>query len=79
VKYLVLIKIKDMVETSFTKCTFQPTKLVVDLSFWLEFTKIKLDHWKLETPQIEIEATISLPTNPNLPSDLVLNSQSISK
>lgn len=68
-----------MVEASFTKCAFQPTKLMVDLSFWLEFTKKKLDLWKLETPQVEIEATISLPTNPNLPSDLVLNAQSLSK
>ena len=68
-----------MVEASFTKCAFQPTKLTVDLSFWLEFTRRKLDIWKLDTPRVEIEATISLPSNPNLPSDLVLNAQSLSK
>lgn len=68
-----------MVETSFTKMTFQSTKLLVDLSFWLEFTKRKLDIWKLTTPEVEIEATISLPTNANLASDLVLNAQSLSK
>jgi len=59
--------------------TFQSTKLLVDLSFWLEFTKRKLDIWKLTTPEVEIEATISLPTNSNLASDLVLNAQSLSK
>ena len=52
---------------------------MVDLSFWLEFTKTKLDVWKLEAPQAQIEATVSLPTNPNLPSDLVLNAQSLNK
>jgi hypothetical protein len=46
---------------------------MVDLSFWLEFTKRKLDIWKLQTPHVDIEATISLPANSNLPSDLVLN------
>lgn len=46
---------------------------MIDLSFWLEFTKQKLDIWKLETPEVEITATVSLPANENLASDMVLN------
>lgn len=66
-----------MVESTFTKCAFQPAKLLMDLSFWLEFTKIKLDIWKLQTPQVQITATVSLPANQNLPSDIVLNKFSL--
>jgi ubiquitin-like modifier-activating enzyme ATG7 len=55
----------------------QPTKIQVDLSFWLAFTKLKLDEWKLTTPSVEITASISLPNNDNMPSDLVVNDQSL--
>ena len=55
----------------------QPTKIQVDLSFWLAFTKLKLDVWKLTAPRVEITASISLPNNANMPSDLVVNDQSL--
>ena len=44
-----------------------PTRIMVDLSFWLTFTKLKLDEWKLEAPEVEIKGHISLPGNPSLP------------
>jgi hypothetical protein len=40
---------------------FQPVQPIIDLSFWLKFTQLKLDQWKLETPVIDITATISMP------------------
>ena len=64
-------------KSAFTKIASQPAKLMIDLSFWLEFTRCKLDYWKLETPQVDVHATVSLPANQNLPSDLILNSQSL--
>lgn len=41
------------------------------------FTKMKLDIWKLDTPQVQITATVSLPANQNLPSDIVLSKFSL--
>ena len=67
-----------MVEkTQYAKLALQPTKIQVDLSFWLAFTKLKLDVWKLSAPSVEITASISLPNNHNVPSDLVVNDQSL--
>jgi hypothetical protein len=36
---------------------------------------MKLDHWKLETPRVEIFGQIGLPTSQNAPTDLLLNKQ----
>jgi hypothetical protein len=44
-----------------SKLQLQPIKPFIDVQFWLEFTKLKLDVWKLETPQIEITAQLSMP------------------
>ena len=49
---------------------------MVDLSFWLTFTKLKLDVWKLGAPQVEIKGHISLPGNPNMPQDIIVSEQS---
>ena len=66
-----------MVEAvTYAKLQTQPVRVMVDLSFWLRFTKLKLDVWKLSTPQIEISAQISLPNNPNLPSEFVVKDES---
>ena len=66
-----------MVEAQYSKLSTQPTRIQVDLSFWLAFTKQKLDVWKLDTPTVELTASISLPNNDNMPSDLVINDQSL--
>ena len=66
-----------MVEAQYSKLSTQPTRIQVDLSFWLAFTKQKLDVWKLDTPTVELTACISLPNNDNMPSDLVINDQSL--
>ena len=62
-----------MVEAAYSKFNMQPTRIQVDLSFWLAFTKQKLDVWKLSTPSVELTASISLPNNENMPSDLIIN------
>ena len=49
---------------------------MIDVSFWLAFTKKKLDVWRLNAPVTQVSATISLPNNPNMPSDLLLSNQS---
>ena len=36
-------------QTQYPKLSMQPTKIQVDLSFWLAFTKLKLDEWKFST------------------------------
>ena len=66
-----------MVEAVYSKFNMQPTRIQVDLSFWLAFTKQKLDVWKLSTPSVELTAQISLPNNENMPSDLIINDQSL--
>ena len=38
------------------KLTYQAIKPFVDLQFWLEFTRLKLDVWKLEAPHVPIVA-----------------------
>jgi hypothetical protein len=43
-----------MVEKSFKPVSTQPLQPIVDVTFWQHFTKLKLDAWKLTTPQIEI-------------------------
>ena len=66
-----------MVENvQYPKLTMQPTRIMVDLSFWLTFTKLKLDVWKLGAPQVEITGSISLPSNPNMPQDIIVSEQS---
>ena len=47
-----------------------------DLSFWLHFTKMKLDVWKLENPRVKITGSISLANNANMPADLEITEQS---
>ena len=54
----------------------QPARILVDLSFWLAFTKLKLDVWKLESPRVEITGSVSLPSNPNMPQDIIVSEQS---
>ena len=49
---------------------------MVDLSFWLTFTKLKLDVWKLEAPRVEITGLISLPGSASVPQDLLVSEQS---
>ena len=66
-----------MVEAVYSKLNMQPTRIQVDLSFWLAFTKQKLDVWKLSAPSVELTAQISLPNNENMPSDLIINDQSL--
>lgn len=40
-----------MVEAvKYAKLQMEPTRIMVDLSFWLTFTKLKLDEWKLGAP-----------------------------
>ena len=51
----------------YAKLSMQPTKIMVDLSFWLTFTKLKLDVWKLDAPEVEITGLTSLPGNASLP------------
>lgn len=46
------------------------------MTFWQYFTKQKLDHWRLEAPEVEIFGQVSLPNNVNNPSDIVLSAQS---
>ena len=66
-----------MVEAvQYAKLSLQPTRIMVDLSFWLTFTKLKLDVWKLQAPQVEISGLISLPGNPSMPQDLIVSEQS---
>ena len=66
-----------MVEAvQYAKLSLQPTRIMVDLSFWLTFTKLKLDVWKLQAPQVEITGLISLPGNPSMPQDLIVSEQS---
>ena len=66
-----------MVEAvQYAKLMMQPTRIMVDLSFWLTFTKLKLDVWKLEAPQVEIKGHISLPANSSMPQDLIVSEQS---
>ena len=66
-----------MVEAvQYARLAMQPTRVMVDLSFWLTFTKLKLDVWKLESPQIEIKGYITLPANPSIPQDIIVNEQS---
>ena len=50
----------------YAKLSLNQTRVMVDLSFWLTFTKLKLDVWKLEAPHVEITGLISLPGNPSL-------------
>ena len=66
-----------MVEAQYAKLNMQPTRIQVDLSFWLAFTKQKLDVWKLTTPTVELTASVSLPNNENMPSDLIINDSSL--
>jgi len=54
----------------------QPVQPIIDMSFWQHFTKQKLDHWRLQTPEIEIFGQIALPNSVNNPSDLYLSAQS---
>ena len=66
-----------MVESvKYAKLSLQPTRIMVDLSFWLTFTKLKLDVWKLEAPEVEITGLTSLPGNASLPQDLMVSEQS---
>jgi len=60
----------------YAKLNTQPVKTMIDVSFWLTFTKLKLDSWKLETPQVPIKGRISLPNTANLASSLLLSSTS---
>ena len=62
-----------MVESKKISLSMQPVRPMIDVSFWLAFTKKKLDDWKLQAPAVEVTATISLPNNPNMPSDLVFS------
>ena len=66
-----------MVESiQYAKLSTQPTRIMVDLSFWLTFTKLKLDVWKLSAPAVEIKGLISLPGSPTMPQDLMVSEQS---
>lgn len=55
---------------------FASVQPVVDISFWLKFTQLKLDKWKLEAPPLDIFATISVPMGANSSSDLLINEDS---
>ena len=46
---------------------------MIDLSFWLTFTKLKLDVWKLGAPHVEIKGFISLPGSTSVPQDLAVS------
>ena len=66
-----------MVEApQYSKLNLHPTRVMIDLSFWLTFTKLKLDVWKLEAPKIDIKGYISLPGSTTVPQDLVVSEQS---
>lgn len=41
----------------------QPTQPIIDVTFWQHFTKLKLDVWKLTSPQVPIIGQVSLPNN----------------
>ena len=49
---------------------------MIDLSFWLTFTKLKLDVWRLDAPRVDIKGFISLPGSASVPQDLVVSEQS---
>ena len=60
-------------QPQYAKLSMHPTRIMVDLSFWLTFTKLKLDVWKLEAPHIEITGMITLPGSQNVPQDLIVS------
>lgn len=54
--------------------TIQP---IVDVTFWLKFTQLKLDVWKLDAPPVDITATISMPANAKVGSNLIIDETSL--
>jgi hypothetical protein len=56
---------------------FQPITPLIDLSFWLKFTSLKLDVWKLDCPQVDITTTITLPMNQTVPSSILIDESSL--
>ena len=57
----------EQAKPQYAKLSMHPTRIMIDLSFWLGFTKRKLDVWKLEAPRVEIKAQISLPGSATVP------------
>ena len=52
---------------------FSTVQPLIDMSFWLKFTQNKLDDWKLDCPQVDIQGTISMPMSKNVSSNLVID------
>jgi len=46
------------------------------VTFWQHFTKLKLDIWKLTTPQMNIVGQVSLPNNLSTAQEIVVSQQS---
>ena len=68
--------VEQAAAAKYAKLSMHPTRIMIDLSFWLAFTKRKLDEWKLEAPWVEIKAHISLPGSATVPQDLIVNEHS---
>ena len=52
---------------------FSNVQTKIDISFWLKFTQLKLDEWKLDSPMVDIFGVISLPMNNKVGSDLTID------
>ena len=55
---------------------FSEIQPLIDIEFWLNFTKKKLDDWKLESPAADIMGSISIPMSNKISADLVISGQS---
>jgi len=53
---------------------FSQVQPLVDIEFWLWFTKQKLDVWKLECPITDVPAFVSMPLSPKVGSNIMVKS-----
>ena len=59
--------------------SFEEVKPLIEISFWLKFTEMKLDLWKLDCPPQDVVGSISLPPQKGVSASLVLNENSLDK
>ena len=53
---------------------FSSVTPLIDIEFWLWFTKEKLDTWKLECPSVSITGILGSPPSKQVSSNLVISS-----
>ena len=60
-----------------TKLDFQSIDAQIDVSFWMQYNKLKLDKFKLSMDPIPIYGTYQLPMTQDLPRNLTIDEYSI--